>query len=173
MIDESHNFRNDKGDYLDKETRYQTLMRKVLPSDFLELLDAVTIARSRKHIERFYDTSAVGKFPAHLPAQSEQCPISTDPNAVKIKELNDALIARSFCVYTPTMYILPSRKQHYDDLTATRPTSKRCCRASRPFPKNVRNMSHAETQSRRVVLDRIYRIYKIMGELITEILIIL
>jgi hypothetical protein len=199
VIDESHNFRNDKGDYLDKETRYQTLMRKVmregvktkvlmlsatpvnnrfndlrnqlrlaygggsdemnrtlgagsrtveaifrdaerafdawtddesgprtaealfkvLPSDFLELLDAVTIARSRKHIERFYDTSAVGKFPAHLPAQSEQCPISTDPNAVKIKELNDALIARSFCVYTPTMYILPSRKQHYDDLTAT------------------------------------------------------
>lgn len=199
VIDESHNFRNDKGDYIDKETRYQTLMRKVmregvktkvlmlsatpvnnrfndlknqlrlaygggsdemnkvlgmnkrtveaifrdaerafdtwagndagprtaealfkvLPSDFLELLDAVTIARSRKHIERFYDTSAVGKFPVHLPAQSEQCPISTDPNAVKIKELNDALIARSFCVYTPTMYILPSRKQHYDDLTAT------------------------------------------------------
>ena len=199
VIDESHNFRNDKSDYLDRETRYQTLMRKVmregvktkvlmlsatpvnnrfndlrnqlrlaygggademnkvlgtgkrtveaifrdaerafdawadnddgsrtaealfkvLPSDFLELLDAVTIARSRKHIERFYDTSAVGKFPAHLPAQSEQCPISTDPNVVKIKELNDALIARSFCVYTPTMYILPSRKQHYDDLTAT------------------------------------------------------
>ena len=199
VIDESHNFRNDKSDYLDRETRYQTLMRKVmregvktkvlmlsatpvnnrfndlrnqlrlaygggsdemnsvlgsgkrtveaifrdaerafeawadndagprtaealfkvLPSDFLELLDAVTIARSRKHIERFYDTSAVGKFPAHLPAQSEQCPISTDPNAVKIKELNDTLIARSFCVYTPTMYILPSRKKHYDDLTAT------------------------------------------------------
>lgn len=199
VIDESHNFRNDKSDYLDKETRYQTLMRKVmregvktkvlmlsatpvnnrfndlknqlrlaygggsdemnkvlgtgkrtveaifrdaerafdawadnddgprtaealfkvLPSDFLELLDAVTIARSRKHIERFYDTSAVGKFPAHLPAQSEQCPISTDPNAVKIKELNDALIARSFCVYTPTMYILPSRKAYYDELTAT------------------------------------------------------
>lgn len=199
VIDESHNFRNDKSDYLDRETRYQALMRKVmregvktkvlmlsatpvnnrfndlrnqlrlaygggsdemnrvlgsgkrtveaifrdaerafeewsdssagprtaealfkvLPSDFLELLDAVTIARSRKHIERFYDTSAVGKFPAHLPAQSEQCPISTDPNAVKIKELNDALIARSFCVYTPTMYILDSRKKHYDDLTAT------------------------------------------------------
>ena len=37
----------------------------------------------------------------------------------------------------------------------------------------VRNMSHAETQSRRVVLDRIYRIDKIMGEWITEILIIL
>lgn len=199
VIDESHNFRNDKGDYLDKETRYQALMRKVmregvktkvlmlsatpvnnrfndlknqirlaygggvdemnkvlgtgkrtveaifrdaerafdawadnddsprtaealfkvLPSDFLELLDAVTIARSRKHIERFYDMSAVGKFPAHLPAQSEQCPISTDPNAIRIRELNDALIARAFCVYTPTRYILPSRKRHYDDLTAT------------------------------------------------------
>ena len=199
VIDESHNFRNDNGQYLDKETRYQMLMRKVmregvktkvlmlsatpvnnrfndlknqlrlaygggademnkvlgsdkrtvdaifrdaerafgawsendaslrtaealfkmLPSDFLELLDAVTIARSRKHIERFYNTSAIGKFPEHLPAQSEQCPISTDPTAVTIKELNNALIARSFCVYTPTMYILPSRKKYYDDLTAT------------------------------------------------------
>ena len=42
-----------------------------------------------------------------------------NPNAVKIKELNDALIARSFCVYTPSLYILPSRQKHYDDLTAT------------------------------------------------------
>ncbi|MGN0885952.1 MAG: helicase-related protein [Candidatus Spyradenecus sp.] len=200
VIDESHNFRNDKSEYLDRETRYQTLMRKVmregvktkvlmlsatpvnnrfndlknqlrlaygggaeemnrtlgtgtrtvaaifgaaesafkawtennsgprtaealfktLPLDFLELLDAVTIARSRKHIERFYDTAAVGKFPEHLPAQSEQCPISTDPNAVTIRELNDALIARSFCVYTPTKYILPSRKAYYDEQTVTR-----------------------------------------------------
>lgn len=224
VIDESHNFRNDKSDYLDKETRYQTLMRKVmregvktkvlmlsatpvnnrfndlrnqlrlaygggsdemnkilgasgrtveaifrdaeqafdawsdsetgprtsacreairspegaqrpspegaargqaealfkaLPSDFLELLDAVTIARSRKHIVQFYNTSAIGKFPTHLAAQSEMCPISTDPEAVKIKELNDALIARSFCVYTPSQYILPSRQKYYDDLTAT------------------------------------------------------
>ena len=199
VIDESHNFRNDKGDYLDKETRYQTLMRKVmregvktkvlmlsatpvnnrfndlknqlrlaygggseemnrklgtdgrtveaifrdaerafdawtedesgprtaealfkaLPSDFLELLDAVTIARSRKHIEQFYNTEAIGKFPRHLPARSELCAISTDPNAVKIKELNDALIARSFCVYTPTQYILSSRTAYYDELTAT------------------------------------------------------
>lgn len=199
VIDESHNFRNDKGQYLDRETRYQALLRKVmcegvktkvlmlsatpvnnrfndlknqlrlayggganemdrklgadgrtveaifrdaenafrdwsedetgprtaealfkaLPSDFLELLDAVTIARSRKHIERFYNTDAIGKFPQHLLAQSEQCPISTDPNAVKIKELNDALIARKFCVYTPTQYILPSRKEHYDAMTAT------------------------------------------------------
>ena len=199
VIDESHNFRNDKSDYIDRETRYQALMRKVmregvktkvlmlsatpvnnrfndlknqlrlaygggsdemnrilgasgrtveaifreaeqafdawsdsemgprsaealfkaLPSDFLELLDAVTIARSRKHIEQFYNTSAIGKFPTHLPAQSETCPISTDPNAVKIKELNDALIARSFCVYTPSQYILPSRQKYYDELTAT------------------------------------------------------
>lgn len=199
VIDESHNFRNDKGQYLNRETRYQALLRKVmcegvktkvlmlsatpvnnrfndlknqlrlayggganemdrklgadgrtveaifrdaenafrnwsedetgprtaealfkaLPSDFLELLDAVTIARSRKHIERFYNTNAIGKFPQHLPAQSEQCPISIDPNAVKIKELNDALIARKFCVYTPTQYILPSRKEHYDAMTAT------------------------------------------------------
>lgn len=199
VIDESHNFRNDKSDYLDRETRYQTLMRKVmregvktkvlmlsatpvnnrfndlknqlrlaygggsdemnrrlggdgrtveaifrdaerafeawsgneggprtaealfkaLPSDFLELLDAVTIARSRRHIEQFYDTASVGKFPEHLPARSEVEPISTDPSAVKIKELYDSLIARSFCVYTPMRYLLPSRRAYYEELTDT------------------------------------------------------
>lgn len=199
VIDESHNFRNDKGQYADRETRYQTLMRKVmkegvktkvlmlsatpvnnrfndlqnqlrlaygdgteemdsklsrsgrpvksifrdaesafriwsesedgpktadalfkaLPPDFLELLDAVTIARSRKHIERFYNTSKIGKFPEHRPAQSEVCPISTDPQAVKIKELYARLIACSFCVYTPSLYILPSRRAAYDEEMAT------------------------------------------------------
>ena len=198
VIDESHNFRNDKSNYLDRETRYQTLMRKVmregvktkvlmlsatpvnnrfndlknqlrlaygggtdemncklgggrsveaifrdaecafdawssnesgprnaealfkaLPSDFLELLDAVTIARSRKHIEQFYDTAAVGKFPEHLPAKSEIAPISTDPAAVKIQELYEALVSRMFCVYTPMQYILPSRREYYERLTDT------------------------------------------------------
>jgi SNF2 family DNA or RNA helicase len=36
---------------------------KALDFDFFELLDAVTIARSRKHIETFYDTKDIGKFP--------------------------------------------------------------------------------------------------------------
>ena len=33
-----------------------------LDFDFFELLDSVTIARSRKHIETFYDTSDIGNF---------------------------------------------------------------------------------------------------------------
>lgn len=48
---------------LDTEQRTtQELLRK-LDFDFLELLDSITIARSRKHIEKYYDTTEIGKFP--------------------------------------------------------------------------------------------------------------
>jgi hypothetical protein len=34
-----------------------------LDFDFFEVLDSVTIARSRKHIEKYYNAAEIGKFP--------------------------------------------------------------------------------------------------------------
>lgn len=43
---------------------------KMLDFDFFEVLDSVTIARSRKHIQKYYDTSDIGTFPARLKPRS-------------------------------------------------------------------------------------------------------
>ena len=48
---------------LPPEERTAASILKALDFDFFELLDAVTIARSRRHIETFYDTTDIGKFP--------------------------------------------------------------------------------------------------------------
>ena len=47
-----------------------------LDVDFTLLLDSVTIARSRKHIQKYYDTSDIGTFPTRLPAVSVNCKLT-------------------------------------------------------------------------------------------------
>ena len=90
---------------------------KTLDFDFFEVLDSVTIARSRKHIEKYYSTADVGKFPERLK------PISLRPNltdldgAINYNEIYTLLMALNLSIYTPSNYILPSRVAKYIDLT--------------------------------------------------------
>ena len=58
------------------ENRTANAMLNELDFDFFELLDSVTIARSRKHIETFYDTSDIGKFPVRRKPLSFHCPLT-------------------------------------------------------------------------------------------------
>ena len=58
---------------LPEDERTTDKLLRMLDFDFFELLDSVTIARSRKHIEKYYNTSDIGKFPKRLP------PISLRP----------------------------------------------------------------------------------------------
>ena len=48
-----------------KDRSSKSLMNS-LDIDFSILLDNVTIARSRKHISKYYDMSEIGKFPTRL-----------------------------------------------------------------------------------------------------------
>ena len=70
------------GASLPAEERTTDELLRTLDFDFFELLDSVTIARSRKHIEKYYNTSDIGKFPERLP------PISLRPC---LTDLNDAI----------------------------------------------------------------------------------
>lgn len=98
------------------ENRTSSTLLSMLDFDFFELLDSVTIARSRKHIEKFYDTSAIGKFPTRLK------PISLRPSLTNLKEAigyNDIfsqLLLLNLSIYRPTEKILPSRLSKYSDL---------------------------------------------------------
>ena len=50
----------------DPKERTTERLLEMLSFDFFQVLDAVTIARSRKHIEKYYDTADIGKFPTRL-----------------------------------------------------------------------------------------------------------
>lgn len=102
---------------LDVADRTTDALLKILDFDFFELLDSVTIARSRKHIEKYYDTTDIGKFP------HRNIPISLSPkltdleSATNYNQIYEELSKLSLCIYTPSNYIFPSKIQKYIDLT--------------------------------------------------------
>jgi len=87
-----------------------------LDFDFFELLDAVTIARSRKHIQAFYDTSAIGAFPERLPPISLRPALTKLPSAPTFRELYERLSSLTLAVYAPLAYVFPSRRDKYEQL---------------------------------------------------------
>lgn len=97
------------------EKRTTQALLGMLDFDFFELLDSVTIARSRKHIEKYYNTANIGKFPERLkPISVAPCltKVHTDVNYTQIYEMLSNLY---LTIYTPSNYILPSRMDKYTD----------------------------------------------------------
>lgn len=102
---------------LDQEQRTTDALLRTLDFDFFELLDSVTIARSRKHIEKYYDTKEIGKFPERLKPISLRPSFTDLGNAINYNEIYEQLMQLTLCVYTPSNYIFPSKLQKYKDLT--------------------------------------------------------
>ena len=102
---------------LEPECRTTDVLLRTLDFDFFELLDSVTIARSRKHIEKYYNMSEIGKFPKRKKPISLR-PQLTDLNtAINYNQIYEQLMLLSLCIYTPSNYIFPSKMQKYIDLT--------------------------------------------------------
>lgn len=102
---------------LEQEQRTTDALLRTLDFDFFELLDSVTIARSRKHIEKYYDTKEIGKFPERLKPISLRPNLTDLGNAINYNEIYEQLMQLTLCVYTPSNYIFPSKLQKYKDLT--------------------------------------------------------
>lgn len=93
----------------------EQLMR-MLDFDFFEILDAVTIARSRQHIEKYYNIEEIGNFPTRLPPVTKQPPLTDLNNAITYDETYELILSLTLSIYTPSNYILPSRLKKYADL---------------------------------------------------------
>ena len=102
---------------LEPENRTTQVLLRMLDFDFFEVLDSVTIARSRKHIERYYSAEKIGKFPERLKPISKR-PMLTDlKEAINYNEIYEQLISLNLSIYTPSDFILDSKKVNYIDLT--------------------------------------------------------
>ncbi len=108
---------------LEPEERTTDALLRTLDFDFFEVLDSVTIARSRKHIEKYYNTAEIGKFPTRLKPISKS-PCFTDLNdAINYNQIYEQLMKLSLVIYTPSHYIFPSQMAKYMDLTHNRGTN--------------------------------------------------
>lgn len=102
---------------LEPKARTTDAILRTLDFDFFELLDSVTIARSRKHIEKYYDTAEIGKFPERKKPISRRPQLTDLNSAINYNEIYEQLMLLTLCIYTPSNYIFPSKMQKYIDLT--------------------------------------------------------
>ena len=102
---------------LDAKSRTTDALLSRLDFDFFELLDSVTIARSRKHIEKYYNTNEIGKFPERLKPISLNPKLTDLSDAINYNDIYQVLMSLTLCIYTPSDYIFPSKMQKYIELT--------------------------------------------------------
>lgn len=102
---------------LDAKSRTTDALLSRLDFDFFELLDSVTIARSRKHIEKYYNTNEIGKFPKRLKPISLNPKLTDLSDAINYNDIYQVLMSLTLCIYTPSDYIFPSKMQKYIELT--------------------------------------------------------
>ncbi len=100
----------------DAEDRTTENLLRMLDFDFFEVLDSVTIARSRKHIHKYYDTSDIGSFPTRLKPISMQPRLTDLKSAINYNEIFEQLMMLNLSIYTPSHFILPSKMDKYAEL---------------------------------------------------------
>ena len=96
--------------------RTATAILESLDFDFFELLDSVTIARSRRHIQTYYDTKDIGNFPERLKPLSFHCQLTHRKDVIGFNEIFARLTALTLAVYAPVSYVQPSRLREYEEL---------------------------------------------------------
>lgn len=132
-----------------------------LDFDFFEVLDSVTIARSRKHIEKYYGTDEVGSFPKRLKPISLLPSLTDIPDHKGCGAIYDALLSLNLLYYTPSAYILPSRKQKYEKLYNGRKGSSNLTQVNREngirrlMAINLMKRMESSVSSFRITLDKI------------------
>ena len=77
------------------------------------LLEMLTIARSRKHIQKYYDTTSIGKFPERLKPINVKADVDTKNDFIKLAELNKLIKSLNLAIYSPMKYVLPSKVEQY------------------------------------------------------------
>ena len=104
---------------LPPEERTSATILDALDFDFFELLDSVTIARSRKHIQKFYDTRDIGPFPQRNKPLAFRCPLTDRADVMGFNDIFNSLITLKMAVYAPFRYIFPSRLSIYEEIYDT------------------------------------------------------
>jgi SNF2 family DNA or RNA helicase len=87
---------------------------EMLGFDYFKLLDLLTIARSRKHIEKYYGTAETGTFPERLKPINYKPDVDRAGEFRSIREINNEIRRLTLAAYAPLRYVLPHKQAAYD-----------------------------------------------------------
>lgn len=98
---------------LPDDSRKTESLLESLNFDYFKLLDIFTIARSRKHIEKYYDTAEIGKFPERLKPKNIKSDIDIDGSFPPLKDVNTTIKKLNLAAYAPMKYVRLDKKEEY------------------------------------------------------------
>ena len=98
---------------LDEKSRTTAKLLDSLNFDYFKLLDLITIARSRKHIEKYYDTTDIGKFPQRNKPITLKPDIDINNAFPPLSEINRTIRRMTLSAYSPLKYVYPQKQNEY------------------------------------------------------------
>ena len=156
----------------ESEERTTDALLRTLDFDFFEVLDSVTIARSRRHIEKYYDTTEIGQFPQRLKPISMRPSMTDLSSAINYNQIFEELTQLTLCIYTPSNYIFPSKMSKYIDITHNKDNNLtqrgREQGIRRLMSINLLKRLESSVYSFKLTLNRILEIIKITIESIDD-----
>ncbi|MGP3506945.1 helicase-related protein [Paracidovorax citrulli] len=99
---------------LPEEERVPGRLVEMLGFDYFTLLDHLTIARSRRHIERYYGTEETGRFPERRAPINIKADVDTAGQFRAIRDINLEIRRLNLASYAPMRYVLPHKAEAYD-----------------------------------------------------------
>ena len=104
-----------KWNTLGEEEKILEKLLEYLETDYFKLLDMLTIARSRKHIEKYYNMSEMGEFPERFKPLNIKANIDVKNEFIPLKEVNNSIRHLSLAIYSPLKYVLPNKIRYYSE----------------------------------------------------------
>ena len=105
---------------LEDTDRKPARLMDMLGFDYFKLLDMLTIARSRKHIEKYYGTAETGKFPERLKPINIKPDVDLSGEFSSIRDINNEIRRLTLASYAPLRYVLPHKQAAYDAKYSTK-----------------------------------------------------
>jgi hypothetical protein len=105
---------------LPEAERRQARLMDMLGFDYFKLLDMLTIARSRKHVQRYYGTAETGQFPDRLRPVNIKADVDLGGEFRPIREINNEIRRLTLGAYAPLRYVLPHKQAAYDEKYSTK-----------------------------------------------------
>lgn len=98
------------GEALDRDSLIESL-----DGSYFKILDLLTIARSRKHVQKYYDTQDIGQFPQRLKPINKYSDFDISGKFPSMDNVNNELNALNLTFYSPLYYVRPDKKKAYED----------------------------------------------------------
>lgn len=137
------------------EERTTESLTQLLTPDFFHVLDQMTVARSRKHIQRYYDANAIGPFPKRRKPITQRPGLSKSDKAPTYGEIAGSIELLSLAVYSPSRYLQPSRAAKYADKNGNLTMGGRETGVKKLMGTNLLKRLESSVHSFRLTLQRI------------------